>query len=275
MSNDKNQLGLSRYIPVDVAKAVRRKCGFGCVVCGSAIYDYEHFKPEFKDAKFHDSSGIVLLCPTHHRAKGGFISPKTLEKCAKAPFCMSSGFSHTEMDIDDLTITIGPIIAERCLTALEVKSVFFIDKVLIGSKAVHWLPSYIKNVVTKSIWFGPPEEKGAPLRFNMLVNGPNHSKLIWIEDNTWHGSINNFDIELSSGKEKSKIRVATSSGVAILDMEFTPPNQIKIKQFFSYYGNKTVKIVGDENGGLVTVNGVEVLHGSYIYSGQSVVALSL
>lgn len=59
---EKNKYGLSRYVPSDVRRIVRQRCGFGCVICGLSLYDYEHFAPYFKDAKSHDPDGITLLC---------------------------------------------------------------------------------------------------------------------------------------------------------------------------------------------------------------------
>ena len=140
MPPDVNRFGLKRAIPTDVAKAVRRRCGFGCVVCGSAIYDYDHFDPEFKDATTHNPSGIILLCPNHHREKWGVLSRKTLEQWAKVPFCKSSDFSHLAMDIDNLTVTIGPVTSKHCMTALEVGSTFYLDKISFGSVVHTWIP---------------------------------------------------------------------------------------------------------------------------------------
>lgn len=75
-----NKHGLSRNIPSAVRLKVRKRCGFGCVVCGSAVYDYEHFEPEFHDAKEHSASGIALLCPTDHarKRKGELIKQPSL-----------------------------------------------------------------------------------------------------------------------------------------------------------------------------------------------------
>lgn len=61
-----NKHGLSRNIPSKVKIAVRRNSRFGCVLCRSAIYTYEHIDPPFVDAKSHDACKIALLCPTCH-----------------------------------------------------------------------------------------------------------------------------------------------------------------------------------------------------------------
>ena len=60
--DDTNKHGLSRYIPEAIKREVRQRCGFGCVICGFGFYDYEHFDPDFADAKFHDPNGMTLLC---------------------------------------------------------------------------------------------------------------------------------------------------------------------------------------------------------------------
>ena len=74
MSSVTNKYGLSRNIPEDVKLAVRQACGFGCVVCGMSIIEYEHIDPPFHDATVHDPTKIALLCATCH----GNVSKKVL-----------------------------------------------------------------------------------------------------------------------------------------------------------------------------------------------------
>lgn len=62
MSSEKNQYGLSKHRPSSVEEEIRQRCGFGCVICGLCFYDYEHFNPDFKDARIHDPRGMTLLC---------------------------------------------------------------------------------------------------------------------------------------------------------------------------------------------------------------------
>ena len=92
--------GLSREIPSDVRRAVRQRCGFGCVVCGSAIFEYDHFDPEFKDATTHDSDGIALLCPTDHSRKGnGLISNEEYIDHISDPYAINLGYSYAEWSL--------------------------------------------------------------------------------------------------------------------------------------------------------------------------------
>lgn len=83
MSRKTNKHGLQRYIPEASKQKIRELCGFGCVICGSIPYDYDHFETEFHDCKDHDVNDIVLLCDKHHREKdslGTHIIKKYLSK---------------------------------------------------------------------------------------------------------------------------------------------------------------------------------------------------
>lgn len=72
----KNRLGLDRHIPEATKRIIRKSCGFGCVVCGSVPYDYDHLHNKFHTVGEHDPDDIVLLCSKHHRLKtAGILSP--------------------------------------------------------------------------------------------------------------------------------------------------------------------------------------------------------
>ena len=83
-----NKHGLSRTIPADVKRAVRQRCGFGCVICGDAIVEYEHVEPLFAEAEQHDNSRITLLCPSHHsQSTKGLLAKSTIRNADRSPFC--------------------------------------------------------------------------------------------------------------------------------------------------------------------------------------------
>jgi len=198
-----------------------------------------------------------------------------LKRCARSPFCKSSGFSHTDMDVDNLVINIGPFTSKHCRTVLEVKSAFFINKIAVGSTLVNWVPAFVAQTVIKAIWFEPPEEEGAPLRLNLIINDANHAKVAWIDNNVWHGFTKTFDINIVSGKERSEIKVTEYSKKVVLDLEFFPPNKVNVYSFSSYYGGRLVEIAGNKEEGVIKINNRVFMSGSGIYSGNSNVALSL
>ena len=65
----------SRNIPLPIQREVRQRCGFGCVICGLPLYEYEHMA-EWASVKRHVADEITLLCDQHHREKTGGLLPK-------------------------------------------------------------------------------------------------------------------------------------------------------------------------------------------------------
>lgn len=65
----------SRNIPLPIQREVRQRCGFGCVICGMPLYEYEHLE-EWANVKRHVAEEITLLCDQHHREKTGGLLPK-------------------------------------------------------------------------------------------------------------------------------------------------------------------------------------------------------
>jgi hypothetical protein len=89
-----NRQGLLRYIPDAVKRQVRQRCGFGCILCGNAIVQYEHVGPTFADASKHEADGITLLGPTHHaEVTSGMRSKRSVIAASANPKCLQRGFS--------------------------------------------------------------------------------------------------------------------------------------------------------------------------------------
>lgn len=55
-------------IPAAVKREVRQRCGFGCVFCGSPVYQYDHMI-EYSIRGEHEPDNLTLLCPFHHGEK--------------------------------------------------------------------------------------------------------------------------------------------------------------------------------------------------------------
>jgi hypothetical protein len=246
--SEKNRLGLTRYIPADVGREVRRRCGFGCVVCGQAIIDYEHFNPEFKDASFHDPAGIILLCPLHHRAKGGFISREKIAAAAKNPYCISNGKSWTEFDLDDAHVVVGPFSADHCPTVLTLNG-------------------------DRTIWFNPPEEDGAPIRLNLRLCGPDDTEIVNIKNNVWNATTSSDDIVLVSGELTGRIRV-DYKGHTIFQACITPPRHIEISKYIGWSGGVCFNLMHNGGQGEYVRSGRPAFKGS-MHSSHCVSAASL
>lgn len=78
--------GPSRKIPTETKREVRQRCGFGCVVCGHPLYEYEHMEG-WALMKRHLADEITLLCDFHHREKtNGLRSIASVRASNEHPF---------------------------------------------------------------------------------------------------------------------------------------------------------------------------------------------
>jgi len=83
----------SRNIPLPIQREVRQRCGFGCVICGMPLYEYEHME-EWALVKRHIAEEITLLCDHHHREKTNGLLPKeVVRKANEDPFNLRQGVS--------------------------------------------------------------------------------------------------------------------------------------------------------------------------------------
>jgi hypothetical protein len=83
----------SRNIPLPIQREVRKRCGFGCVICGLPLYEYDHIWG-WADAKEHVAEEITLLCDQHHREKtSGLLPVETVTEANNNPHNRRSGVS--------------------------------------------------------------------------------------------------------------------------------------------------------------------------------------
>jgi len=210
-----NQYGLSRDIPADVKRIVRQRDGFGCVVCGKAIHDYEHFDPEFADATKHDPAGIILLCISCHGKKTrGFLSKQTIAAARQNPKCKQKGFSFEEFDIGTAPpeISIGDFGATDVDTLIEIFG-------------------------TKILSISTPAEAHLPFTINALLTDRNGNTILKIVDNEWQSSVENWDVETGGGK----ITIRHGPGDIVLVIRTEPPSKLIIERLDMYHRGASIK----------------------------------
>lgn len=87
--------GVSRGIPESIKSQVRKECGYGCVIDGKMIVEYDHFKPEFTLLKgAHHPDGIALLCRDCHGRKAGNrpqLTNEMVENYRANPYAIQKG----------------------------------------------------------------------------------------------------------------------------------------------------------------------------------------
>lgn len=83
----------SRNIPLPIQRSVRQRCGFGCVICGLPLYEYEHMLG-WAQVQRHVAEEITLLCDRHHREKtGGLLPIEKVKEANAAPYNLRVGTS--------------------------------------------------------------------------------------------------------------------------------------------------------------------------------------
>src|SRR4051812_2586433 len=66
-------------IPPPIQREVRQRCGFGCVMCGSPLYEYHHMDGNPGNSM---PANITLLCGLHHTEATKLLLPA--EQIARA-----------------------------------------------------------------------------------------------------------------------------------------------------------------------------------------------
>lgn len=80
-------------IPEEIKRAVRKRCGYGCVICGVPLYEYDHLIG-WAETQQHVEQEITLLCDRHHREKTNGLLPASKVAADNAnPFNLRTGVS--------------------------------------------------------------------------------------------------------------------------------------------------------------------------------------
>jgi len=214
-----NAYGLSRDIPAEVKRLVRQRCGFGCVICGLGIVQYEHVDPEFKDARVHDPDAMALLCPQcHAKVTTGMWSKAKVKLAIRSPKCKQAGYTREFFDFveDHPSLRFGGVLLSNCPTPIEVQG--------------HPLFS-IK----------PPEEPDSPFRFSGLFTDSTGKVTLVIEDNEWMASSSSWDVEVQG----RTITIRERHRFVHLVLRVEPPREIIVDKLSMSLGGYGFEANGD------------------------------
>lgn len=217
-----NNFGLKRHIPSEVKQIVRQRCGFGCVICGNAIYQYEHFNPEFKDATAHDPNGITLLCGgCHDRKSRGLISTQTVIHSNANPKTKTSGYSWGPFDIG-----------------------INHPEIIIGNISIINTEIPIRAFGDKIFSIQPSNEANQPFKINAFLKDSSGNVIIQIKDNEWLTSNQNWDAKV----EGQRITIKSLNKIELI-LRSEPPEKIVIEKLFMIH--KGARIECKENKNLI------------------------
>jgi hypothetical protein len=195
-------------IPDPVKREVRQRCGFGCVVCGLPLYEYDHIIP-YSIEKDHRPENLVLLCDQHHREKtSGLLPQGELDEARDNPHNLRQGFS-------------SPLNLHYRGSNCEC---------IIGSNRHIWpympeggftVPLLIDD--TPLVLFRVEDEH---LLLTVQLFDRDNNLLVRILDNELLFSVDPWDVEFA-GK---RLTVRHRQGDIFVGMSFKPPSEIVIDQ---------------------------------------------
>ncbi|GAB2938920.1 hypothetical protein [Hafnia psychrotolerans] len=225
----KNKHGLTRTIPADVKREIRKRCGFGCVICGLAFYDYEHFDPDFVDAEEHLAEGMTLLCSQCNQKRArNRLSAETVARANKLPKCLEKGFAHESFDFHTDPIRI------------QFAGVEFYD-------CKHLIT--VNNIPLLSVL--PPENEGEPVRLSGIFTDSLGRESLRIEDNEFSVSAGSWDVE----SEGSVIVFRRKLRDIFLRIKLIPPTGLVVEEIDMLF--RGVRLKGNSKELNISFNNVD------------------
>jgi len=243
----KNKHGLDRNIPESIRRQVRQQCGFGCVICGLAITQYEHIDPPFSEAITHDPERIALLCGScHDRVTRGFLSKNKVLEARRRPITFVRGVSRDAFDF---------------------KSPF---ELKVGSNSFNDIRCIVRKRNGEE-WFSfePPEDPKAPPRLSAKFFGRTGKIELEIRQNEWFCATGVWDLQVSG----SSFVVRTERDKVMLQVEARPPHGLELQYLDMAFQGTGILIKKDGTIRLLA-NGCEIdMKGSYVKSADAVFSL--
>jgi len=233
----------SRNIPLEIKRVVRQRCGFGCVICGMPLFEYEHME-EWAIVKRHVASEITLLCDHHHREKTSGLLPISVVRAANEnpynlkagntkPYLLHYSGNHAEIEIGSNSFLAfeNNNAPSRQLLAIVIDSV-----PLVGF-------TMLKNQLLLNVFLFD--------RFNNPIINIWENHIVFKPD-LW-------DVELVG----SRLTIRERKNDILIEFKFTPPNKVSISRGKLYLNG--VKLIIDNNG--LSISGESVN-----YKGNKVVS---
>lgn len=212
-----------RKIPPKIKREVRKRCGFGCIICGLPIYEYEHMEG-WANVKRHRAEEITLLCPNHHSEKTkGRIPVFVIKEVNKNPFNKREGISkpsYLYYSGLELKIKMGVLNFELDSTKQSQFVPLIIDR----------LPIVLINTIDNKILL------------NLNLFNEKNELILKITDNELVYSNNFWDIEYVG----TKLTFRNGLGKIFLELDFEVPNKLTITRGSIFYNGINLKINNNE-----------------------------
>ncbi|MDB6353555.1 HNH endonuclease signature motif containing protein [Trichococcus sp. K1Tr] len=219
---------------------VRKKCYYGCVICGNPIVEYEHIK-EWHVEKKHELENLTLLCPMHHsEVTKGLIDKDFVSLKSKNPYNKGKLLSpnyHINYYGDEFEVLLGSNTSkEKHFTDAERVIVRFMNR----------------NIITARF-----EEGNLLISLNYFDE---NNKLVFaIHENEMIFNLNSFDII----NVKNRF-ILKENNRTVINIHIAPPRKLVVstlimksgdlelsvtEEYINYCGTKMSNMHSSYNGG--------------------------
>jgi hypothetical protein len=211
MAATRNKYGLSRSIPEDVKREVRRRSRFGCVLCRAAIAHYEHIDPEFNNAKAHDPKRMCSLCGScHDKVTRGILSKEAIWKA----YALLQEASNIRPPQDFFDFHTGEAL------------------LLLGTLFDGPAPDFVFSVYGEQVFRICPGKGGADGAIYARFTDENGAEALTIDGNQWVASMDSWDVKVQG----QRITVHAASGLRVLTLRACPPGKLVIEHLDMRFG---------------------------------------
>lgn len=208
-----NKFGLSRNIPAKVKREVRRRCKFGCVICRSGFYQYEHIDP-FENVSSHDPARICCLCGScHDSVTRGQLSKAAVDTAYKQIW---------QAPPANVPPPIGPLDFHTGSANLLIGGLLY-------SPAVKSVLRYYETDLIKV----EPGSGDSPGSISAVFFDDEGKEIFYLDKNEWIGDSSNWDIEVVG----PRLTVRNPKGRVVLALRLDPPGNIVIERLDMRFGN--------------------------------------
>jgi len=198
----------SRNIPLPIQREVRQRCGFGCVVCGLPLYEYEHME-EWAAVRRHVAEEITLLCDQHHREKTAGLLPKeVVREFNAAPFNFREDV-HKPYDLHFSGRSAEIIVGSNSFTCED------------SGYGTFMVPISVDGLPLLGFVLGDGH-----LMLNLVVFDEFNVSVLHIKNNQLFQSTLAWDIQLVG----TTLTIREGHRQILLEIEFCPPSKVVIQR---------------------------------------------
>lgn len=204
----------------EIKREVRKRCGFGCVICGLPLYDYEHMEG-WANVHRHVAEEITLLCVQHHREKTtGMLPTAKVRESNAHPINIKNGTSNPyelHFEGNAAEILIGG-------------NSFKVEK---NDNFTSFQPLVIDGIPIINFTF--QDER---LLLNIIAFDSDNIPTLQIQDNELVYDTRAWDIKFVG----RKLIINQQARDILIELEFIPPNKISINRGHLLFNGIDIKI---------------------------------